>query len=292
MGPTGAGKSTFINTVAGKTDATLVGHGLTSCTSALQHVIVPHPTDPGRRIVFVDTPGFNDTNIDDYDILERISAWLAKSYSNRVKVSAVLYLHDITMNRMTGASKKTLNLFQHLCGEKASKGVFFVTTRWGPASSVDEEKREDELKETFFSSMLGHGATCERFLLSHESAWAIVNLVINKGALVEALQIQEELVDLKKRLQETSAGAALYEQLQKICDENVQRLKRSMSEEEIRKLKETNKAISAQLEALKVPLSTKFKRVFEIDAPDTDITQEFQNIDIIPDVRDTDIIIL
>jgi hypothetical protein len=56
-----------------------VGNALHSCTKNIQHVIVPHPGDPTRRIVFVDTPGFDDTYIDDAEILKLIAVWLARS---------------------------------------------------------------------------------------------------------------------------------------------------------------------------------------------------------------------
>ena len=95
MGSTGVGKSSvsisfiaailplkwprqLINTIADK-PAVQVGDDLKSCTSSIEHVIVPHPTDPSRRIILVDTPGFNDTSIPDAVILERIAFWLAGS---------------------------------------------------------------------------------------------------------------------------------------------------------------------------------------------------------------------
>ena len=56
-----------------------VGHELRSCTFEVKHVIVPHPEDESRRIILVDTPGFDDTYIEDVEILRRISLWLARS---------------------------------------------------------------------------------------------------------------------------------------------------------------------------------------------------------------------
>ena len=56
-----------------------VGHDLKPCTSSIRHVIIPHPTDEGRRIILVDTPGFDDTHTTDVEILEQISLWLARS---------------------------------------------------------------------------------------------------------------------------------------------------------------------------------------------------------------------
>ena len=56
-----------------------VGHGLTSCTSKLQYEIVNPPPLKGYRVIIVDTPGFDDTYVDDEEILRRIAVWLASS---------------------------------------------------------------------------------------------------------------------------------------------------------------------------------------------------------------------
>ena len=51
----------------------MVGEDLESCTSSVQtcrfHL-------DGREVVLVDTPGFNDTNVADIDILQRIADYL------------------------------------------------------------------------------------------------------------------------------------------------------------------------------------------------------------------------
>ena len=57
-----------------------VGHELLSCTSRLQYEIVDNPPPlEGHRVIIVDTPGFDDTHVDDVEILRRISVWLASS---------------------------------------------------------------------------------------------------------------------------------------------------------------------------------------------------------------------
>ena len=59
-----------------------VGHDIDSCTTDLARVVVdPIPGFPGlkgHRLVLLDTPGFNDTPVDDV-ILKRIATWLAAS---------------------------------------------------------------------------------------------------------------------------------------------------------------------------------------------------------------------
>jgi predicted GTPase len=65
-----------------------VGVKLASCTQVIaSHVVVRVPSEyaqlnrllNGRRIVLVDTPGFDDTYMGDEEILSRISEWLTKS---------------------------------------------------------------------------------------------------------------------------------------------------------------------------------------------------------------------
>ena len=59
-----------------------VGHDISSFTSTLQYAIVDNPSTrklEGRRVIIVDTPGFDDTYEDDVEILRRIAVWLASS---------------------------------------------------------------------------------------------------------------------------------------------------------------------------------------------------------------------
>ena len=57
-----------------------VSHNMESCTSTLQYEIVDNPPPlEGHRVIIVDTPGFEDTHVDDVEILRRIAVWLASS---------------------------------------------------------------------------------------------------------------------------------------------------------------------------------------------------------------------
>jgi GTPase Era involved in 16S rRNA processing len=69
----------FINTATGWTLAT-VGHDLNSCTQDVYSITCPHPDGSGRNVVFVDTPGFDDSgNMSDYDVLKAIANWLKQT---------------------------------------------------------------------------------------------------------------------------------------------------------------------------------------------------------------------
>ena len=69
----------MINRLAGE-EVVVVGHGLESCTTEIKPVIIQHLAEENRRIILVDTPGFDDTYIDNAGILKHIAIWLAQSY--------------------------------------------------------------------------------------------------------------------------------------------------------------------------------------------------------------------
>ena len=52
--------------------------GLTSCTAGIQ--LADEFTIDGRRVILIDTPGFDDTNVSDAEILNMIGAFLATTW--------------------------------------------------------------------------------------------------------------------------------------------------------------------------------------------------------------------
>ena len=60
-------------------DVTRISDDIDSCTQKIEPFIATHPNDP-RRIVLVDTPGFDNAFLDDTEILRRIAIWLANSW--------------------------------------------------------------------------------------------------------------------------------------------------------------------------------------------------------------------
>ncbi|KAG6913645.1 hypothetical protein DXG01_005352, partial [Tephrocybe rancida] len=210
MGQTGAGKSTFINVVTGR-DATKASHGLESCTPQLLPVILPHPTDQTRRIVLVDTPGFDDTGLSNSEILQRITVWLAQLYSANMTLAGVIYLHDITEVRWLGSFRKNLDMFNKLVGRDAIRNVVLATTNWGVIPNKDGtcDRRKKKLSESNWKDMISLGAKLDRFAKSPESGWAILNHIINHADVISNVEIQKELVEIKKILPETAAGSAL-----------------------------------------------------------------------------------
>ncbi|KDQ53019.1 hypothetical protein JAAARDRAFT_100020, partial [Jaapia argillacea MUCL 33604] len=196
------------------------GNPLRSCTDKVQAVQLPpasvtrYMPATGKRVVLVDTPGFDDTKKTDAEILKIIGNWLAKTYGNKVKLAGILYLHRISDNRMSGSPLKNLRMFGKLCGDTAARHVVLVSSMWDRVDLGVALKRETELKENFWKGMLDNGASVDRFTNSPASGWEIVRKVLHNKDNSEALLLQEEMVDLQKRLNETEAGKALYTVLQ------------------------------------------------------------------------------
>jgi len=209
MGATGTGKSTFINLVSGSDLG--VGQGLKSCTGKVQ--VAGSFNLDGRRIVLIDTPGFDDTVRSDTDVLQMIAAFLETSYERGRTLAGVLYFHRISDFRMTGVSKKNFSMFQKLCGDKALRNVVIVTNMWGEVEPQVGDAREVELvtDDTFFKPVLEKGARMGRHDKTVLSAEKIIRLILQNHPL--PLRIQEEMVDEHKDISQTGAGEELNREL-------------------------------------------------------------------------------
>jgi hypothetical protein len=117
---------------------------------------------------------------------------------------------------MFGAYRKNLTMFDKLCGSEAVRNVILTTTKWGTVSAEVGEKRRRQLSHQYWKAMLDNGSRASIFDDTHESAWGIVDLIL-KNKEIYSLQIQRELVDLRKHLPETEAGKTLREMLQELA---------------------------------------------------------------------------
>ncbi|KAF6749489.1 hypothetical protein DFP72DRAFT_537269 [Ephemerocybe angulata] len=238
MGMTKAGKSSFINKAASlpkeKQAELEVGANLAPCTKKLQDIeteglLSEYPSLMRHRLVFVDTPGFDDDEFSDYELLQFIADHLKESYRNGDLLGGVLYLHDISRDGFTGTPKKNLKLFDRLCGENSMFKVVLVTTKWGRQTAEDDYgKREKELEDVHWASLIASGAITMRLTKpDNASAIEVVNEVLRRYVEPESrgrrlqdqiLQIQRELVAEKKYLRQTEAAKALREELEKLQD--------------------------------------------------------------------------
>ena len=256
MGMTGAGKSTFIQKASGL-DSVEVGHKLESCmacTLAYSWTTLTGPLgtakpqdfrfDHGsKKVVLIDTPGFDDTNRNDGDVLSDIGFFLAKTYENGVRLSGIIYLHDITKNRMTHGGLSNLIMFQDLCGPEPLGNVVLATSRWSkdPEQLIDQERFERELRTNpkYWGEMVAQDSKVTRFANTKESAHEILDILIPKEKVT--LAIQEEMVKENRPIGETTAGRTLNNALVDL---------RKELEEQMQKQIEA--ALQSQNEAMKI----------------------------------------
>jgi hypothetical protein len=143
-----------------------------------------------------------------------------------MKLGGIIYLHDISQTRMLGTTLKNFDMFRKLCGEKADRTIILGTTKWSEVRPTVGTQREEELKTRYWDKMIATGSRAERFDGTGQSAWKIVNMILDRVAEDNHLQIQRELVELSRYIPETDAGKTLRYTLQQLLD-----MQRKMAEE-------------------------------------------------------------
>ncbi|OCH89840.1 hypothetical protein OBBRIDRAFT_640358 [Obba rivulosa] len=275
MGPSGVGKSTFINLVSKSSFRT--SDGLDSCTETVE---ISEPfTLGGRRIRLIDTPGFDDSSKSDVDILDVIATFLVKQYQQGRKLTGVIYMHRITDPRVGGVARRNFTMFNMLCGPTFLPNVVLVTTRWSEVERSIGIAREGELndKDIFFRPVLEGGAQYMRHDDDLHSAQEIMHRFI--GLKPRSLLIQKEMFQHHKEVAETSAGKELQkeiaEQMEKQNEEMrhlQQEMQEALQEHDEEKRKDIQEEISNQNQALK-RLKSQVKKLTAIRRMQTLVAQ-------------------
>ncbi|KAI5982749.1 hypothetical protein EDC04DRAFT_2874301 [Pisolithus marmoratus] len=169
--------------------------GLESCTTDAG-TSKPFLLD-GRFVTLIDTPGFDDTIRNDTDVLTlAIAAYLSNTYEHGAKLSGIIYMHHF-------------HIFRELCGESTLSNVLIATNMWGNVDPKIGEERERELatSDKLFKPVLEKGAQLLRHDNTEASAHTILRNLINSQTAT--LAIQHEIVNQRKDLARTAAGAEL-----------------------------------------------------------------------------------
>ncbi len=162
------------------------------------------------RVHLVDTPGFDDTNLSDVQVLQNIAHWLSTSFKSGVRLNGIIFMHRISDPRLAGSAKRNLLMFKKLCGEKVYQSVVLATTMWGKVTPEEGDRREKELinEPTYWGSMYKLGSKVFRYHNTRESALDLVSYIISLHRSV-TLDIQDEIVNKHREIDETSAAHQL-----------------------------------------------------------------------------------
>ena len=191
----------------------------------------PHLYDfsfDGRPAALLDTPGFDDTYKTDAEVLESVADFLASTYQNQIRLSGIVYLQRIIDPRMTHGGRANLAMFRALCGDDPLRKVVLATTFWGEVKNLAKAKvHEEELStnKNYWGDMISKKATMTRFHDTQESALKILRGLLEIEEQI-SLKIQQEMVDQKLNLANTSAGETLGRELNAMAERYAKDLER------------------------------------------------------------------
>ena len=239
--------------------------------------VVPCDLGEGEVIYLVDTPGFDDSDRSDIEILLEITAWLTEAHKEKLKLSGIIYLHRIPDVRVGGVGVANLQMFRALCGDTNLESVVLATTMWDQVDKATGESREVMLMQdtNLWAPMIGHGSKVMRHDNKKVSGSEILRYLLERRTRV-TLEIQKELVDENKQLDATQAGHALItemERLKKGYEEKLAKLERRL--EEVRKnwkdsteamQKTMQEALQEAVETTKKDLEQKIDQQSEVKA--------------------------
>jgi hypothetical protein len=220
----------------------------------------PSTLPDGTKLFLVDTPGFDDTYKSDTDILKEIADWLSTAYEEKIKLAGIVYLHRIEDVRLGGAAMRNLRMFKALCGDNSLASVVLATTRWQNVDPDEGLQREQQLCSSpkMWKRMIDFGSKVMRQDRDEISASEIIQYLLQRRKSV-TLDIQVELVDNKKKLNETGAGQELHAELEKQKKEYERQLAALRKEMEDAMTK-MNEDLKEQLQAEKDDLERQLEK--------------------------------
>ncbi|KAF8830854.1 P-loop containing nucleoside triphosphate hydrolase protein [Lentinula edodes] len=258
MGNTGTGKSSFIQLLTGD-KSVRVGDSLDSETDDVVKIAFTDPVS-GRKVVLVDTPGFDDSRDGrtDTEILRKISEFMLNEYDEHRKLNGTIFFHRMSDPRFGGQSRRSLRIFRELCGAATFKNVVVLTTFWDRVNEEEGLAREEELKSNsnFFKDLVEGGARFMRHDRENSGAREVLDHIFTLVPM--NVQIQEEIRVEGKTLEETAAGSVHREEI----DRMVAKHKKEMEDikSEIATVKKGNDALRKELEEERAELQKKITR--------------------------------
>ncbi|KAF9047953.1 hypothetical protein BJ165DRAFT_1593587 [Panaeolus papilionaceus] len=190
MGPTGAGKSNFIEALATRGQTLSISKdqlsGYTQTLNAYHLVGAFHEISGhilGRNdnihipIYLIDTPGFSDVKISEVEIMDMVHKWLEDD--DLTGVHKVLFMIPIHMTRLPGSRRRTVEMLKAVLDKSQDlHALVFVTTMWDTLCTPEAKQRAEsnfEQLEEILTRELKNQATITRFDNTRESAIKIMD---------------------------------------------------------------------------------------------------------------------
>ncbi|KAF9042371.1 hypothetical protein BJ165DRAFT_1486900 [Panaeolus papilionaceus] len=187
MGPTGAGKSRFIESLA-RNDALGISKdqldSVTQVITTYEFMNIEAWKGPGTsitkygaeegRFYILDTPGFSDSQISEFEIIEMVKEWM--NAHNCSYIGTILYLWPITDTRLPGSKRRTIEMLKLLAAINTDKPgeIVVITTMWdrlwNERAIAAAEERFVHLQDNAWKDLLEAGGNLKKFTNTHSSA--------------------------------------------------------------------------------------------------------------------------
>ncbi|PPR07559.1 hypothetical protein CVT24_008755 [Panaeolus cyanescens] len=213
MGPTGAGKSRFIESLAGDRSLGISKNQLEGFTQEVSAFELVNITYRGFPICVVDTPGFSDPKISGMEIVRKVEGWMKAN--GRDTINRILYLTPITDKRVPGSKRRMLHMFKLLAGPQAAANMSLVTTMW---NSIWEDSQMDtaeshlrQLRDDIWKEFTGQGFQISKFHCTQASALGILDTALHQNTL--NYFGLENMLREGQDIRETPFGPSIYQEL-------------------------------------------------------------------------------
>lgn len=198
----------------------------------------------------VDTPGFNDTRMDNEDVCNQLVEWLREFHSEGKKLNGLIYLHPINKTRVKGSDVQSLKIFKNLVGNDNFHNVVIGLTFHDREDPETAATRKRELCESrdFWADIIAGGATVTDIPFDKDKCISLIAKMAGKEKIT--LQVEREIFDENKPAAETSAMKEMsdHEELKII------RLKEEMQKDTQQKLFNERSRLASQFSAERATL--------------------------------------
>ncbi|PPR01769.1 hypothetical protein CVT24_001809 [Panaeolus cyanescens] len=199
MGPTGAGKSTFIEAL-GKDHSLGISkdqlEGYTQKISAYELINAKwrrrENPNPPETIYLLDTPGFSDSKLSEMEIVLMLNDWM-KAHKIR-RIEAVIYACPITATRIPRSKRRTIEMLQSLARINENNNltaISIATTMWNTVWNDQQRQRANnhfrQLQDDIWKDLTNRGGQVMKFTNTQVSALEIVDATMGDGRKFLAL---------------------------------------------------------------------------------------------------------
>ncbi|KAF9031184.1 hypothetical protein BJ165DRAFT_1572198 [Panaeolus papilionaceus] len=180
MGPTGSGKSAFIESLSPDQQLGISKDSLESVTQEIAYYRAVKLHTYGCPVILVDTPGFLDTKLSEGRITTRIRDTLdILCRSSSYVYVHIVYFQPITDIRMGGSKRDAVKLLRAFTESFQATGITVVTTMWNhistPKQIEEATRRFSSLQNEIFVGSDTLPINVVKYEFSNDSALSILD---------------------------------------------------------------------------------------------------------------------